>query len=202
MAAEPERGNTPTCVGRTVERRQCVEPGRKHPHVRGEDRSLRRKCHRPWETPPRAWGGPVWHCPVCAAKRNTPTCVGRTRASAQASVNARKHPHVRGEDHGWYGQLFIGKETPPRAWGGHASHPLADGGQGNTPTCVGRTTKWCRGQSHRRKHPHVRGEDFALASNKLHLQETPPRAWGGHVTLPASNYMRGNTPTCVGRTCW
>ena len=49
-------GNTPTCMGKTVERPRARRRAWKHPHVRGEDNqeNIRQELHR--ETPPRAWG--------------------------------------------------------------------------------------------------------------------------------------------------
>ena len=37
MAAEPWSGNTPTCVGKTLQVAEAFGKEQKHPHVRGED---------------------------------------------------------------------------------------------------------------------------------------------------------------------
>ena len=51
-----------------------------------------------------------------------------------------------------------------------------------------------------RKHPHVRGEDFASSPNEVQQEETPPRAWGRQELQRAELELAGNTPTCVGKT--
>ena len=56
--AGDQRGNTPTCVGKTTFQRPCVAGIQKHPHVRGEDYGLVRQNPCEPETPPRAWGRP------------------------------------------------------------------------------------------------------------------------------------------------
>ena len=53
-----ERGNTPTCVGKTLKAYQLHGVDRKHPHVRGEDRLLGEQSF--------------------FELGNTPTCVGKT----------------------------------------------------------------------------------------------------------------------------
>src|SRR5690625_399610 len=50
------------------------------------------------------------------------------------------------------------------------------------------------------KHPHVRGEDLAMAKPVLRAKETPPRAWGRLAPMPALPALNRNTPTCVGKT--
>ena len=49
-------GNTPTCVGKTIQRKNVKNERRKHPHVRGEDSCTRLRASVALETPPRAWG--------------------------------------------------------------------------------------------------------------------------------------------------
>ena len=90
--------NTPTCVGRTIQRSSVnVAPG-KHPHVRGEDHQVRSWRCRGAETPPRAWGGRLELLHQAVERGNTPTCVGRTTGRIRANRGPGKHPHVRGED--------------------------------------------------------------------------------------------------------
>ena len=54
------------------------------------------------ETPPRAWGRPLFKPGKNHDVRNTPTGVGKTRESCLSSGYMRKHPHGRGEDAGAY----------------------------------------------------------------------------------------------------
>ena len=72
-------GNTPTCVGKTADSLQVIMPQRKHPHVRGEDRTDCRLSGRCTETPPRAWGRLADGIGLARSTGNTPTCVGKTR---------------------------------------------------------------------------------------------------------------------------
>ena len=114
-------GNTPTCVGKTAGCvcAECVLE--KHLHVRGEDNGCLSNATLWRETPPRAWGRQVGAAFKDTSLRNTPTCVGKTCADSASPPNAKKHPHVRGEDYISFG------------YGSSDSR--------NTPTCVGKTMR-------------------------------------------------------------
>ncbi len=92
------------------------------------------------------------------------------------------------------------EETPPRAWGRRHWRRTRNDKAGNTPTCVGKTTRQRRRSRSKKKHPHVRGEDAALHSVGLNEWETPPRAWGRQHHRPSRKHIPRNTPTCVGKT--
>ena len=152
------------------------------------------------ETPPRAWGRLEWFVSNTVHKRNTPTCVGKTKRVFYTTLPHQKHPHVRGEDGLSYRNRLIEAETPPRAWGRPAfiralSHHLR-----NTPTCVGKTYCSPLAAEYRRKHPHVRGEDNMSPTRIVMCVETPPRAWGRRCCSAAVIGDIRNTPTCVGKT--
>ena len=117
---QPGLGNTPTCVGKTWQSRQCGLTTRKHPHVRGEDRQREVALAGVQETPPRAWGRPNSDLMLIHTPGNTPTCVGKTPALRQSGATSRKHPHVRGEDPVMVLAEMVDEETPPRAWGRRA----------------------------------------------------------------------------------
>ena len=91
-------------------------------------------------------------------------------------------------------------ETPPHAWGRLAVGQPYIPGQGNTPTCVGKTRGWTGGSRTAGKHPHMRGEDSAPLRPFLWKLETPPHAWGRRRSSRCAWQGRGNTPTCVGKT--
>ena len=171
-------GNTPTCVGKTIDAANLHLRLRKHPHVRGEDLCSSSSPCGCLETPPRAWGRRT----CCDARRkgkgNTPTCVGKTSLEGLKLKGGEKHPHVRGEDFQF--QILINRsvETPPRAWGRRVLAQHAKQLTRNTPTCVGKTKLKLRSTAHSRKHPHVRGEDLLCLPPGLNRRETPPRAWG------------------------
>ena len=73
-------------------------------------------------------------------------------------------------------------------------------GDGNTPTCVGKTGCALLRLAPCRKHPHVRGEDCMPEPNRRRTAETPPRAWGRLCNRGSRGPTDGNTPTCVGKT--
>ena len=49
-------GNIPTCVGKTPRRSRHAPLLEKHPHLRGENQSIRARCRGCRETSPPAWG--------------------------------------------------------------------------------------------------------------------------------------------------
>ena len=199
-APHKRHGNTPTCVGKTTH-------------------TLLRKYRIP-ETPPHAWGRPSSPASGRASGRNTPTCVGKTTSIRSSLGVGWKHPHMRGEDQANAPTSLPEAETPPHAWGRHRDLERIFEVSGNTPTCVGKTflprqrrirrrnTPTCVGKTQfrlafpplRRKHPHMRGEDFMQRNKRIRHSETPPHAWGrpGHA-VPGLRRVR-NTPTCVGKT--
>ena len=192
--------NTPTGVGKT----DCMIVGSmcpwKHPHGRGED-CIRRKNRRlVVETPPRAWGRHRMTRFTAWPARNTPTGVGKTNAEEQKPPEVEKHPHGRGEDQVVPTCAAASPETPPRAWGrpGSSLTPLYV--RGNTPTGVGKTGQREEIASTSWKHPHGRGEDLQHLHRAREKIETPPRAWGRHVSSFVSFWKSGNTPTGVGKT--
>ena len=175
-----DKGNTPTCVGKTKSTGCPSHTFWKHPHVRGEDIASDIDVISGTETPPRAWG--------------------RLTYGRYGQNLLKKHPHVRGED--FRRRLLDNRalETPPRAWGRRTRSATAASPPRNTPTCVGKTN-WTRyGQVNIRKHPHVRGEDLTVSSSIVVRAETPPRAWGRPASWWLLLYPFGNTPTCVGKT--
>ena len=70
--------NTPTCVGKTASSPHTGHGSKKHPHVRGEDAASALVMLSVTETPPRAWGRLAERTVWFVARRNTPTCVGKT----------------------------------------------------------------------------------------------------------------------------
>ncbi len=172
--------NTPTCVGKTFDTNPNRSGLEKHPHVRGEDVMELTKDRNGVETPPRAWGRLEWFVSNTVHKRNTPTCVGKTKRVFYTTLPHQKHPHVRGEDGLSYRNRLIEAETPPRAWGRLTTHSIRQQKPRNTPTCVGKTSKVGKWYIVAKKHPHVRGEDVLRLSCTVFGWETPPRAWGRH----------------------
>ena len=152
------------------------------------------------ETPPRAWGRRDWARTFRVYRRNTPTCMGKTFTLAILKFSSEKHPHVHGEDHPARHHQSMCLETPPRAWGRPNDFFGSVRYIGNTPTCMGKTSR-CWGVCGKgQKHPHVHGEDLFCAHRIASNQETPPRAWGRLLPLPTTESGTRNTPTCMGKT--
>ena len=152
------------------------------------------------ETPPHAWGRQLFFACCCWRNRNTPTCVGKTRSRAAVYTGTGKHPHMRGEDPRVDGGKPYSGETPPHAWGRLLTQLRDHGKRRNTPTCVGKTRCISRVQPHRKKHPHMRGEDLMSTKRTSAAKETPPHAWGRPSGGMMIQLWIRNTPTCVGKT--
>ena len=132
-------GNTPTCVGKTPLVLHVGGVIGKHPHVRGENLLLQKLKAGVSETPPRAWGKRTLGGSLAECERNTPTCVGKTKAHHCQRYRRQKHPHVRGENCHSSSLMPDALETPPRAWGKPSLFDKLNPLTGNTPTCVGKT---------------------------------------------------------------
>ena len=52
----------------------------------------------------------------------------------------------------------------------------------------------------KKKHPHMRGEDVRVGSERPCREETPPHAWGRQRRMSMMQFIVRNTPTCVGKT--
>ena len=150
----------------------------KHPHARGEDRSLSWPSRRCPETPPRTWGRQAIQNDINTAYRNTPTHVGKTAWRWHLDGVREKHPHARGEDDSSVSGAFGRRETPPRTWGRRPRDPIKTSCLGNTPTHVGKTIREITSLMMPGKHPHARGEDFSPYPPPKKGAETPPRTWG------------------------
>ena len=144
-APDPRR-NTPTHVGKTTNRQSAIADDWPPPHARGEDvQDAGTSQPRPtMETPPRTWGRRLHPVGERRTERNTPTHVGKTRASRPPPSTAWKHPHARGEDYLYRAWQTWNKETPPRTWGRPEMTFSHFGRLRNTPTHVGKTY-WCIG---------------------------------------------------------
>ena len=158
-SASCSMGNTPTRVGKTAPRSFPARLRWKHPHSRGEDLPLAVLAGLDPETPPLAWGRLARRGQSRAARRNTPTRVGKTTCHRPEGRAGWKHPHSRGEDSVFRRQSSAPVETPPLAWGRPTTGMLKSRAIGNTPTRVGKTGLPCVGSGPKWKHPHSRGED-------------------------------------------
>ena len=90
--------NTPTGVGKTLEKNINSNGEQKHPHGCGEDVLGWNDEQVREETPPRVWGRRISPSSGSSANRNTPTGVGKTHAHHAHRAQKEKHPHGCGED--------------------------------------------------------------------------------------------------------
>ena len=126
--------------------------------------------------------------------------MGKTFSEARKHASIKKHPHGRGEDARSHRQNIHHPETPPRTWGRLIAPQSNASTARNTPTDVGKTPPPDAPLPLHRKHPHGRGEDKLKPFDTPYHQETPPRTWGRHDPDFSKVYLRGNTPTDVGKT--
>ena len=151
--------NTPTHVGKTAAPASGGRGFWKHPHARGEDRKNTGPLFIELETPPRTWGRLSLSAAFMAARRNTPTHVGKTEFAEIGILDCQKHPHARGEDGPSLLTDTESHETPPRTWGRPIELRKKLIFIRNTPTHVGKTDAKNHRQYRAKKHPHARGED-------------------------------------------
>ncbi len=149
-----------------------------HPHVRGDDESLRRQHLKRAGSPPRAWGRSHVDALFGPIERFTPTCVGTMHAVRNGQNLHSVHPHVRGDDFGYRLLVLHCRGSPPRAWG-RSIRDMPNGSlERFTPTCVGTIIPTSLPASSPAVHPHVRGDDIFTELEKNLSGGSPPRAWG------------------------
>ena len=153
---------------------------RKHPRLRGEDSAKRSSTTASFETPPLTRGRRTLRDPEAARFGNTPAYAGKTMLERTKSAHARKHPRLRGEDHG----KAVGKGRP------RETPPLTRGRPYDAPPSTRRV----------RKHPRLRGEDVIKVDRALALVETPPLTRGRQARRRDDPEDRGNTPAYAGKT--
>ena len=174
------RRNTPACAGKTKVLPPCHRGVKKHPRMRGEDRSM--------------------ESAFTGGTRNTPACAGKTLRWRQEPHRSGKHPRMRGED------LFVARrtraflETPPHARGRPDFKSNQASKIRNTPACAGKTRPLSLSHSALWKHPRMRGEDRLRHCLRLPRQETPPHARGRLASALDKLGKDRNTPACAGKT--
>ena len=171
-----------------------------HPHVRGDDVSVRAIISPLIGSPPRAWGRRRIRTCQAYVLRFTPTCVGTTCTESLRLRPATVHPHVRGDDLNIDLEESEAAGSPPRAWG-RPGPPRRDIRMCRfTPTCVGTTIRFALGQRSNTVHPHVRGDDVGKHPFEAAKDGSPPRAWGRRRQRVRRTGRIRFTPTCVGTT--
>jgi len=191
---------TPTCVGTTCQKPFQVRFSSVHPHVRGDNKSIRSRCRLYCGSPPRAWGQHRPGYRFLILSRFTPTCVGTTRSPPTPPPPEPVHPHVRGDNKNLPVKTHIASGSPPRAWGQQFPGLGRQLQERFTPTCVG-TTGYTTGTAFDYPvHPHVRGDNIYDGKCSLPSLGSPPRAWGQRYRIDYEVLETRFTPTCVGTT--
>ena len=90
--------DTPTCVGKSNFSLSGLPRSEGHPHVCGEELSCACACVASSGTPPRVWGRDGDVGVGGKARRDTPTCVGKSTQGAEKTKAIKGHPHVCGEE--------------------------------------------------------------------------------------------------------
>ena len=129
----------PTCVGKTVELIYASAANTDHPHVRGENFSIRKLAAMETGPSPRAWGKRNHRDHPMPIQRTIPTCVGKTQVRQQERSMSADHPHVRGENSKRFSITAFHSGPSPRAWGKHYKLNSRDYRFRTIPTCVGKT---------------------------------------------------------------
>ena len=166
MRLQPQARNTPAYAGKTPRRAAPGGERRKHPRLRGEDRTSLSGRPPRTETPPLTRGRPDLAFGAAAAHRNTPAYAGKTRSISHSSLKCWKHPRLRGEDHNKAYKYGVTPETPPLTRGRPRRAGLKSSCFRNTPAYAGKTKREATLRTSDQKHPRLRGED-PLTSRRL-----------------------------------
>ena len=106
--------------------------------------------------------------------------------SVRRTTSGPVHPHVRGDNCRGAAARLEQIGSPPRAWGQRGPCPQTWPAPRFTPTCVGTTSRGQRSRHSSAVHPHVRGDNTAIAPSASTGSGSPPRAWGQRAG-PAGN---------------
>ena len=132
-------GNTPAYAGKTGRPLTPATRPRKHPRLRGEDKSWNHHHCRRSETPPLTRGRQQAARRLRRRDGNTPAYAGKTSRTTALSARSRKHPRLRGEDDDKRRPLGEVSETPPLTRGRLSRKFRRRTSLGNTPAYAGKT---------------------------------------------------------------
>ena len=114
-----DRGITPACAGKTVERPLAA------PNADG--------------SPPHARGRHALLDAGITPLRITPACAGKTLSATASSCRVTDHPRMRGEDYARYLPNEFEVGSPPHARGRQVMVHLTRAQERITPACAGKT---------------------------------------------------------------
>ena len=190
-----------------------------HPHGRGDNWFRAILAFRYGGSPPRAWGQCTSTCTTRNKKtvhphgrgdnfastgrpvytvRFTPTGVGTIMTTALRLRSPTVHPHGRGDNYrsNFPRARFCG--SPPRAWGQSHTRDESLSVVRFTPTGVGTMQGTRDHTSSPAVHPHGRGDNVRIGSDRAAFDGSPPRAWGQFMRVYVSSPCLRFTPTGVG----
>ena len=130
---------TPTRVGKSFARAMTLNPLPVHPHTCGEIFCWNRYSCGRCGSPPHVWGNPAAIVVRCAAKRFTPTRVGKSKPFAIGFDCNAVHPHTCGEIYCWAVEPAVDYGSPPHVWGNQQYFGVAIKSTRFTPTRVGKS---------------------------------------------------------------
>ena len=156
---EPLVRNTSTYVEKILSGLPKPFAGRKHLHIRGENRITCLSVPLKTETPPHTWRKCTDKREIRVCLRNTSTYVEKIESSESSPLISRKHLHIRGENKCGEGLLNKSPETPPHTWRKCRHCALNLCIAGNTSTYVEKIQMSPLAAATRKKHLHIRGEN-------------------------------------------
>src|SRR5690606_14004518 len=131
----------------------------------------------------------------------TPTCVGTTPAPWRRRRELPVHPHVRGDDGLFAGDVATDRRFTPTCVGTTAwKRASQDYGDGSPPRAWGRRDGGAVGGTQVRFTPTCVGTTHERLDDRREHSGSPPRAWGRRVYARGRARLRWFTPTCVGTT--
>ena len=95
--AKPQRRITPACAGNRRRYKRCINSGRDHPRLRGEQADYTPVLPRRGGSPPLARGTVRHWQQGTQPRRITPACAGNSKPRCSYTLRLGDHPRLRGE---------------------------------------------------------------------------------------------------------
>ena len=132
--------------------------------------------------------------------RITPACAGKSIIRRTFFRFLEDHPRVCGEKFAPDYLDITATGSPPRVRGKGSTPPRALGHVGITPACAGKREKRVEKIPQIWDHPRVCGEKHSRAPAAHNDWGSPPRVRGKALEKPSTQYTRGITPACAGKS--
>ena len=151
-------------------------------------------------SPPHARGKAPLMGTVKKQWRITPACAGKSRSGYFPCRGRWDHPRMRGEKSRAEAVKNLKKGSPPHARGKAGGRAGCGQETGITPACAGKSPWAAPSRPRHWDHPRMRGEKMVKKLNHQAILGSPPHARGkGAVDVP-SDWCRGITPACAGKS--